>query len=61
MWGKLFFIANCIAVWGLLASRPTIRKMNVLGYDSALQGYSGAGTTWTNEMNFALNHTPGAG
>ena len=33
----------------------------VLGHNSALQGYTGSETTWTNEMNFVMNHAPGAG
>ena len=33
----------------------------VLGTDSALQGNTGPGTTWSNEMNFVMNHGPGAG
>ena len=30
---------------------------------SALQGYTGLGTTWYiyNEINFSMNHAPGAG
>ena len=24
-------------------------------------GYTGPGTTWVNEMNFGMNHTPDAG
>ena len=31
-----------------------------LGHDSALQGYSGPGTTWANEVNFVFNHVPGS-
>ena len=26
-----------------------------------LQGYTGPGTTWANEINFDMNHAPGAG
>ena len=33
----------------------------VLGHDSALQGCTGQGTTWVNEMNFVMDHAPGAG
>ena len=33
----------------------------VLGHDSALEGYTGPGTTWVDEMNFGMNHVPGAG
>ena len=33
----------------------------VLGHDTALQGYTGQGTTWANEINYDMNHTPGAG
>ena len=33
----------------------------VLNHDSALQCYTGPGTTWTNEMNFVMNYVPGAG
>ena len=32
----------------------------VLGHDSALQGYTGPGTAWSNGMNFVTNHAPGA-
>ena len=32
----------------------------VLGYDSALQGYTGPGTPWADKMNF-VNRTSGAG
>ena len=28
---------------------------DVLGHDSALQGYIGPETTWANEMNFIMN------
>ena len=33
----------------------------VFSHDSALQGYTGPGTTWANEMNLAMKHAPGAG
>ena len=33
----------------------------ILGHESTLYGYTGHGTTWANEMNFVLNHAPGAG
>ena len=33
----------------------------VLDHDSALQGYTGPGITWANEINFVMNHAPGAG
>ena len=32
----------------------------VLGYDSAREGYIGPGTSCINEMNFLMNHAPGA-
>ena len=35
--------------------------IGVLSHDSALKGCSGPGTTWTNEMNFVMNHDLGAG
>ena len=35
--------------------------IGVLGHDSALYGYTGPETTWTNEMNFVTNHAPGIG
>ena len=35
--------------------------MNVSGLDLAVQGYVGPGYTWANEMNFVINHVPGAG
>ena len=31
------------------------------GHDSTLEGYSGLGITWVYEMNFGMNHAPGAG
>ena len=31
----------------------------VLDHDSALKGYTGPGTTWANEMTFAMNHALG--
>ena len=33
----------------------------VLSNDSALEGYTGPGTTWANEMNFVIEYAPGAG
>ena len=37
-------------------------KMNgVLGHNVALSGFTGQMTTWVNEINFSLNHAPGAG
>ena len=39
-------------------NKPT--EMN-LGHDSALKGFTGPGTTWANEINFVMNHAPGAG
>ena len=33
----------------------------ILGHDSALQGYTGPGTTLGNGMNFCMNHAPDAG
>ena len=33
----------------------------VLGHSSAWQGYTGPGTTCANEMNYVMNHAPGAG
>ena len=35
--------------------------IDVIGHDSALQGYAGLGISWANEMNFVINHAPGAG
>ena len=32
----------------------------VLSYDSALQGYTGPGTTWGYGMNFVMSHALGA-
>ena len=38
----------------------SINEMNGdLGHDSALQRYTGPGTTWANEINF-MDHAPGA-
>ena len=31
-----------------------------IGHESALLGYTRPGTTWFNEMNFGMNHAPGA-
>ena len=31
----------------------------VLGHDAALLGYTGPGTTWADEINFVMKHTPG--
>ena len=33
----------------------------ILGLDSALWGYTEPLATWTNEINFDMNHAPGAG
>ena len=33
----------------------------ILAHVSAVQGNTGPGTTWANEMNFIINHAPGAG
>ena len=33
----------------------------VLGHDSELEGYTGPGTTWDNELNFVRNHALCAG
>ena len=33
----------------------------VLGYNFALKGYTGPGTTWANEIYFVTNRVPGAG
>ena len=33
----------------------------VLGYNSALSGYTEQGTIWADKMNFGMNHSPGAG
>ena len=30
-------------------------------HNSVLQGSTGPGTTWANEMNFGMNHAPGPG
>ena len=35
--------------------------IGVLSHDSALQGYTGLGITWANEMIFVMNHAAGAG
>ena len=41
---------------------PKMQKMNgVLGCDLALYGYTEPGITWDYDMNFIINHTPGAG
>ena len=34
---------------------------DLLGHNSALQGYTAPGTTQAKEMNFVMNHAPGAG
>ena len=33
----------------------------VSGYNSALKGYTGPGTTWANGMNFGMNNIQGPG
>ena len=46
-----------------LSTLKSLEMKDVLGNDSALEGYSGPGITWTNEMNFVTNHdhAPDAG
>ena len=34
--------------------------IGVLDHDSALYGYTGPWATWANEMDFVVNHAPGA-
>ena len=34
--------------------------IGVLDHDSALKSYTGTGTTWAIEVNFVMNHAPGA-
>ena len=44
----------------MLGSVPYVRlpgRNGVLGHDSALQGYTGPGTTWVNEVNFVVKVT----
>ena len=36
-------------------------KNRVLVHNYALQGYTGPGTIWGNEINFVTNQRPGAG
>ena len=55
-----------MAIFYLPTAGDTIKqhrnKMNgVINHDSVLQGYTELGTTWANEMNFVMNHAPGAG
>ena len=38
-----------------------MNEIGVLGHDSVSQGYTGQDTTWANEINFVMNHAPGAG
>ena len=38
---------NCVAM---------NETFDILGHDSALQGYPGPMTTYANEMNFGMNH-----
>ena len=35
--------------------------IGVLNHDSTLQGYTGPGTTWANEMKFVMNHAESKG
>ena len=35
-------------------------RIGVLGHNSTLEGYTGPGTTWVNEMNSVRNHASGA-
>ena len=45
-----------------LIGKKMCDEMNdVLGHNSALQGDIKLETTWANEMNFGMNHIPGAG
>ena len=39
----------------------TNEKIGVLGHNPALLGYTRQWTTWTNGLNFVMNHSPGAG
>ena len=34
---------------------------DISGQESALLGYTGPGITWANEVDFSMNHAPGAG
>ena len=34
---------------------------DISGHNSAVQGYTGPGTNWANEMKFGMNHALGAG
>ena len=42
----------------ILAKKNEIN--GVLGNDPAQWGYTGPGTTYANEMDFDMNHAPGA-
>ena len=33
----------------------------ISNHDSALKAYTGIRTSWANEINFGINHAPGAG
>ena len=49
-------------MWSLDCNNHTAGQMNnsLSGHDSALQGYTGPGTTWLMRC-FLMNHAPGAG
>ena len=52
-WKKGVFKKKWVEIWGMW------NEMNgVLGYNSALRGYTGPGTTWANEMNFGYRPCP---
>ena len=44
-----------------LSINQSSQSINGVLSHSALQGCTGLGTTWANEMNFDVNHAPGAG
>ena len=46
---------------GWVQSQISYESKCDVGHESALQGYTGPGTTWANEINLGLNHVPGAG
>ena len=48
----------------VLFVQGTISEIEMNGvshHDAALLGYIEPGTTWADEMNFVVNHAPGAG
>ena len=48
-------------VWTVASPMKWNKLIGVLGHDSALWAYTGPETNWANDINFVMNHAPGAG